>query len=104
MLRLYGCITQQHDLRLVVLATIICLFGCYTALRLLVRARSAAHAEIDWRWLTAASVVAGAAVWTTHFVAMLAFRPGIPIGYDIPLTALCMRRFIARASPDSSPP
>ena len=88
MLRLYGCITQQHDLRLVLLALIICLFGCYTALRLLVRARSPADRTVDWRWLTAASVVAGAAVWTTHFVAMLAFRPGIPVGYDVPLTAL----------------
>ncbi len=88
MLRLYGCIAQQHDLRLVLLALIICLFGCYTALRLLVRARSPADRDVDWRWLTAASVVAGAAVWTTHFVAMLAFRPGIPVAYDIPLTTL----------------
>ena len=88
MLRLYGCITQQHDLRLVLLALIICLFGCYTALRLLIRARSPADREVDWRWLTAASVVAGAAVWTTHFVAMLAFRPGISVDYDVPLTTL----------------
>jgi NO-binding membrane sensor protein with MHYT domain len=39
-------------------------------------------------WLTAAAVVAGCGVWATHFVAMPAFRPGIPIGYDVRQTAV----------------
>ncbi len=88
MLRIYGCITQQHDLPLVLLAAVICFFGCYTSLSLLARAHRGHERLPDWKWLTAAAVVAGAGVWTTHFVAMLAFRPGMPVGYDIARTAL----------------
>jgi signal transduction histidine kinase len=90
MLRIYGCVTQQHDLRLVVLAAAICIFGCYTALSLLARARGQCENKraVGWRWLTAAAIVAGAGVWTTHFVGELAFRPGLPIGYDFTLTGL----------------
>jgi signal transduction histidine kinase len=87
MLRVYGCIANQHDFRLVALAGLISLFACYTALGLVAHAR-----ENDRRrslaWISAASVVFGGGVWATHFVAMLAFRPGFPIGYDIGLTLL----------------
>src|SRR5260370_41518582 len=87
MLRVYGCIADQHDLRLVVLAGLICLLACYTALSLLSRAR---HAEPvrGLAWLTGAASVFGAGIWATHFVAMLAFRPGFAIVYDIGLTLL----------------
>ncbi len=37
-------------------------------------------------WLVAAAVVFGCGVWSLHFVAMLAFTPGIPIAYSIPIT------------------
>jgi signal transduction histidine kinase len=36
----------------------------------------------------AAAIVFGAGVWSTHFVAELAYDPGIPVGYDFSLTAL----------------
>jgi signal transduction histidine kinase len=87
MLRIYGCITEQHDLRLVGLAALICLFGCYTALSLLARARGA-RGRASFAWLAAAAAVAGSGVWATHFVAMLAFNPGLPLGYELGLTAL----------------
>jgi signal transduction histidine kinase len=38
-------------------------------------------------WLLAAGVVAGCGIWGLHFVAMLAYRPGLPVAYDAPLTA-----------------
>jgi len=88
MIRIIGCIVDGHDLRLVGLAAIICAFGCYTTLTVLERARLGDGERGDWLWLAAAAIVAGASVWTTHFVAMLAFRPGILVGYDIWLTAL----------------
>src|SRR5206468_3416299 len=34
----------------------------------------------------AAGVVLGGAVWALHFLAMLAYRPGLPAGYDVGLT------------------
>jgi len=87
MLRIYGCIVEQHDLRLVVLAALICLFTCFTAVDLFVRARDSARTR-GLAWLSAAATVFGSGVWATHFVAELAYNPGFPLGYDIGLTAL----------------
>jgi signal transduction histidine kinase len=87
MLRIYGCITEQHDLWLVLLAGVICLFACYTAFSLGARVRSLGK-RAGFAWLAAAAVVTGSGVWATHFVAMLAFRPGMPIAYDVGLTVL----------------
>src|SRR6202789_1297715 len=87
MLYVLGCITQQHDLRLVVLAGILCLFACSTAMSLMARARASAGRDRR-RWILAAGVVAGCGIWGTHFVAMLAYRAGFPVAYDGTLTAL----------------
>jgi len=37
-------------------------------------------------WLTATAVASGFSIWATHFIAMLAFSPGGPVGYDLVLT------------------
>ena len=87
MVRVIGCIRDEHDIRLVGLAVVICLFACYTAFSLLSRAGSGAGRS-RLGWLAAAAFVTGSGVWSTHFVAMLAFRPGLPNGYDVTLTAL----------------
>jgi len=85
MLHVFGCITEQHDLRLVVLAGVLCLFACVTAMSLLARAR-AAQDKTQLMWLAGAGVVAGCGIWGTHFVAMLAYRSGVPVSYDPTLT------------------
>src|SRR5882672_5453615 len=94
MFRLYECVTTQHDLRLVLLAGFICLFACYTAISLIGRAQSA-EGRGRAAWLGAAAFAFGSGVWATHFVAMLAFRPGLPITYDVGLTALSILVAIA---------
>jgi NO-binding membrane sensor protein with MHYT domain len=38
----------------------------------------------------AAAGVFGAGVWTTHFIAELAFKSGLPIAYDTELTAISL--------------
>ncbi len=87
MLRVYGCITNEHDIRLVVLAGLICFLACYTAFSLIARSKTQ-DIWSRYSWLTGAAVVTGSGVWATHFIAMLAFRPGLPVGYDVALTAL----------------
>ena len=52
MLRVYGCITEQHDLWLVALAGIICLFACFTTASLLNRV-GVAERQHGLAWLTA---------------------------------------------------
>jgi two-component system sensor histidine kinase/response regulator len=86
-LRIYGCIATEHDWGLVCLAALICVVSCYTTFSLLARARRLAGTA-RCAWLAAAAVATGCAVWATHFVAMLAFEPGLPVGYGIGLTAL----------------
>jgi len=86
---LYSCITEQHDIRLVVLAGLVCIFGCFTAINLFVRAREAVG-QRRFALVSAAAGVFGAGVWTTHFIAELAFKPGLPIAYDTDLTALSL--------------
>ena len=87
MFRVLACITQDHDWRLVILAGIICLFASFAALSLLARAATT-QGRPHLIWLSATAVVTGSGVWATHFVAMLAFRPNLPMGYDIWLTIL----------------
>lgn len=88
MLRLvYVCVFDEHDLRLVALAAAVCLFGCFTAINLLADALESSGKRRQL-WHLAAATVFGAGVWTTHFIAELAYRPGIPVGYDIDLTLL----------------
>ncbi|MBU6297012.1 MAG: response regulator [Alphaproteobacteria bacterium] len=87
MLHVLGCITQQHDLKLVVLAGVLCYFACATTMNMFGRAR-AAQDRARTVWLAATGIVAGSGIWATHFVAMLAYDPGVPVAYDVFLTAL----------------
>jgi signal transduction histidine kinase/DNA-binding response OmpR family regulator len=87
MIHVLGCITEEHDLRLVLVAGLLCVFACVTAMSMLARARAAAGRH-RLLWLGAAGVVAGCGIWATHFVAMLAYKPGLPVAYDPSLTVL----------------
>ena len=87
MLNVIGCITQQHDLRLVALAGVLCFFACVTAISMIERAR-ASLGKIQLIWLAAAGVVAGSGIWATHFIAMLAYQTSLPVEYDAGITAL----------------
>src|SRR5215469_18078400 len=73
MFRVLGCLFGQHDLRLVALAAMLCLFACVTAMSMLTRAREAKE-HLRPFWLAAAGTVAGCGIWGTHFVAMLAYE------------------------------
>ena len=87
MFRVLGCIFEQHDLRLVLLAGVLCLFACATAMSMIRRSRKASS-QARHVWLAGAGVVAGCGIWGTHFVAMLAYQSGFPVAYDIGLTLL----------------
>jgi signal transduction histidine kinase len=87
MLRVLSCIAQDHDWRLVILAGLICTFACFAAVSLLARAQSA-EGRLRLIWLATTAAVTGSGIWATHFVAMIAFQPHLPAGYDISLTLL----------------
>src|ERR1700716_3963030 len=89
MLKIYNCITTEHDLKLVALAAIICLLASFAAMNLLRHARKSSG-PMRGVWLAVSAISTGFGIWATHFVAMLAFTPGIPSGYNIALTILSL--------------
>ncbi|UGV28042.1 bifunctional diguanylate cyclase/phosphodiesterase [Rhodopseudomonas boonkerdii] len=89
MLTIYNCIANAHDLRLVGLAAVICAIASVTAVTLLRHARNA-EGGMSYLWLGVSAISTGFGIWATHFVAMLAFTPGIPSGYNIVLTAVSL--------------
>jgi len=88
MIHVLGCIFQQHDLRLVLVAAGLCALACTTALTMIIRARAAGPGNVRLGWLAGAGVVAGFGIWATHFVAVLAYHTGLPIAFAIGLTIL----------------
>jgi len=81
MLSVVSCLREQHDLRLVLIAAAICIASILTALSVYDRALRTAG-PFRAGWLTLTGLIAGSGVWATHFMGMLAYQPGLLVGYD----------------------
>ena len=70
MFRVFNCLVSEHDLRLVVIAGLICFLASFTAINLFGRARGlSGRARVNWIVAAGAATVCG--IWATHFIAML---------------------------------
>ncbi|UCI08844.1 EAL domain-containing protein [Mesorhizobium sp. B1-1-8] len=94
MLTVYNCIVHEHDLRLVALAALICGISSFSAVNLL-RHVSRSTDRNRFAWLMIAATSTGFGIWATHFIAMLAFSPGIPNAYNAELSALSLAAAVA---------
>ncbi|MFK4381725.1 diguanylate cyclase (GGDEF)-like protein [Bradyrhizobium sp. USDA 223] len=83
------CLTDEHDWRLVALAGAVCLLASAAAISLFHRAR-ATQGSGRLVWLTLDAVVAGCGIWATHFIAMLAYGPGVGGAYNVPVTLVSL--------------
>ncbi len=89
MYRVIECLTQEHDHGLVAVAALVCIIGaCLTAqiARRLISARGARKRFQSFL----ASLIGGATIWSTHFIAMLAYEPGYVHGYEPVMTAVSL--------------
>ena len=43
-----------------------------------------------WVWLAVSATSTGFSIWATHFIAMLAFSPGVATGYNVALTGFSL--------------
>ncbi|MGC1778681.1 MAG: EAL domain-containing protein [Xanthobacteraceae bacterium] len=89
MFRVLTCLGGQHDLRLVALAGVVCLVTSLVTVNLIQRA----HQSKDRSrciWIAAAGLAGGCGIWATHFIAMLAYQPGVPVAYNVILTGLSL--------------
>jgi diguanylate cyclase (GGDEF)-like protein/PAS domain S-box-containing protein len=89
MFQVYTCLTVDHDWRLVVLAGTICFLASAVAVSLFHRAQATAG-RTRLVWLSLDAAVAGCGIWATHFIAMLAYDPGLGAGYNLVLTVLSL--------------
>lgn len=79
----------HHDIGLVLLAAAMCVAGSWVTMQLFRRAAGVSGLQrAGWHILTA--VAAGAAIWCTHFIAMLGFDPGVSFTFDPMLTILSL--------------
>ncbi|WP_240387196.1 MHYT domain-containing protein [Brevundimonas naejangsanensis] len=84
-----SCLIDQHDWRIAPFAVLVCAFSLAIALVLFDRAK---HLSSRARrpYLISAPLVGGLGVWTTHFIAMLAYDAGVAVRYDPLRTALSL--------------
>lgn len=86
-MRVLTCLAYDHNGLLVLLAALVCLFGSSVTVKLAHRTVHS-HGASALHWLFLASVCAGSSIWTTHFIAMLGYRPGVPVHFDATLTII----------------
>lgn len=88
-MRVITCVFTLHNLWLVALAAVVCVGGGWVALELLRRARARQGVQRAG-WLFLAAIAAGASVWCTHFIAMLAYDAQAPVTFDPLLTMISL--------------
>ncbi len=88
-MRIYTCLTEDHNLWLVLLAAAICVVGAWTTVRLSNRIRQRSRGQ-KLAWLFLGAVASGATIWCTHFVAMMAYQPGVPVAYEPIMTGVSL--------------
>jgi diguanylate cyclase (GGDEF)-like protein len=89
MFRVLNCLTLEHNWWLVALAGLVCFVASLVAISLFHRARATAG-RMRAGWLVLAGAAAGCGIWATHFIAMLAYEPGVATAYDTGLTVLSL--------------
>ena len=89
MFQVFTCLTVEHDLRLVAVAALVCFAASLAAIDLF---HVAQHARGRARalWIATAGAATGCGIWATHFVAMLAYEPGIAVAYSVALTVFSL--------------
>ncbi|GMB79889.1 bifunctional diguanylate cyclase/phosphodiesterase [Shinella zoogloeoides] len=85
MLRVVSCLTYEHDYAFVVAAAVVCIIASVMTVRLFDRARGLPAGRRLW-WIVLSGTTGGAAIWTTHFVAMLGFQLPMAHTFDPFLT------------------
>jgi diguanylate cyclase (GGDEF)-like protein len=89
MFRVLTCLTGEHDWRLVLLAGLVCFVASIVAVHIFHRA-IASRTRTRIIWIVIAGAAIGSGIWATHFIAMLAYEPGVSTGYGVALTALSL--------------
>src|SRR5450631_2685424 len=88
MIKLYTCIQSEHYLPVVALAGLICAFGCWISVNLFDRCLRSRSFSFDW--IAIAGLVGGTTIWSTHFIAMLAYSQQLATTFAATTTILSL--------------
>ena len=77
--------TGTYSQSLVVFSLLVAILASYTALDMAARVASTQGKVARW-WLAGGAGAMGLGIWSMHFIGMLAFDLGIPMGYDLAIT------------------
>ena len=83
-------LTGVWDDGLIALSCVVAIGGSFAALECANRMRAATDATTRRHYFFAGASLMGVAIWTMHFVGMLAHNPGVPVNYDPVLSAVSM--------------
>jgi len=83
------CIAIEHDPWLVLLSVVVCCLGAFVVAQMFERARATSSLQ-RFGWIFLTGIAAGATIWCTHFVAMIAYKVEVPIHIDPVLTIVSL--------------
>ena len=83
------CIAVEHDPWLVLLAVVVCCLGAFVVAQMFERAQATSSLQ-RFGWIFLTGIAAGATIWCTHFVAMIAYEVDAPIHIDPVLTIVSL--------------
>lgn len=89
MFEVLTCIAVDHSPAFLVAAVSLCVFGSLLTMRLFGRVRNT-RGVTRASWIALTSVIAGASIWTTHFVAMMGYQTQVVSGYEPTATLLSL--------------
>jgi NO-binding membrane sensor protein with MHYT domain len=79
-------IEVSYNYLLVGLSFVIACFGSYNALQLAIHIPTAKGSELWWWLIGAAVALGGGAIWSMHFIGMLAYKMPMEVEYDVLIT------------------
>ncbi|MCP8464337.1 EAL domain-containing protein [Pseudomonas sp. ZM23] len=85
-----------HSPGLVLLSILIACVASFVALGIANRVARTRRPSLRWQWIGGISL--GSGIWSMHFVAMLAFRPAVPVHYSTGPTLLSLLIAIAASA------
>ena len=89
-------IAGSYNPGLVALSVLIAIVASYAAFDLGERV-SASDRQRRWAWLSSGAVAMGFAIWSMHYVGMLAFVLPVPVLYHVPTVVLSLMAAVAGA-------
>jgi len=83
-------IEVEYNLLLVLVSYAIAVFGSYVGLNLAIRVPSAKPGSDLYFWVALSSIAIGGAIWSMHYIGMMAVDMKMPVTYDLGLTIVSM--------------